>query len=124
MGVPALASSQGNAADEADPRDYAAGVTEVLDWLEANRAALLAGEVPVDPITSINIPTCEAGEIRGREEVPLATENPNEYSLNGPQDCESDVENPTNDFDAFFNGLVSITPIQRNITGTCDRLEN
>ena len=121
--VPALASSQGDV--EGDGMlDYPAGVTEVLTWLEANRAALLAGEVGVDEITSINIPTCETGEIRGRREVPTAFENPNGYVLNGPQDCESDVTDTPNDIEAFFNGFVSITPIARNVTGTCDKYDN
>jgi 5'-nucleotidase len=113
--VPSLASSQGDVEGDGT-LDYPSGVTEVLAWLEEQRAALLAGQLPVDEITSINIPSCE--------EVPLGTENPNNYPLSGPQDCESDVMDPPNDLEAFFNGFVSITPIPRNITGTCDKYNN
>jgi 5'-nucleotidase len=119
--VPALASSQG----EGDTIDFDAGVAEVLRWLEDNRAALLAGEVPVEKvenITSINIPSCDTGEIRGRVHVPLATEAPDGFNFLGPQDCESTVENPQDDFEAFFNGYVAVTPVPRNSSNTCDKL--
>jgi len=122
LGVPALASSQGEV-DEGGTLDYEAGVAEVLAWLEANRAALLAGQVALENITSINIPSCETGSIRGTLDVPLATENPNAWALsNGTQDCESTVENPPNDIEAFFNGYTSVSPVDRNAQMTCDNL--
>lgn len=122
LGVPALASSQGEV-EEDGTLDYEAGVAEVLAWLEANRAALLAGQVPLENITSINIPSCETGSIRGTLEVPLATENPNAWALsNGTQDCESTVENPPNDVEAFFNGYTSVSLVSRNAEMTCDDL--
>jgi 5'-nucleotidase len=118
LGVPALASSQG----EGDTVDFPSGVIEVVAWLEANRGALLAGEVSLENITSINIPSCDTGSIRGREEVPLGTEKPDDLSLNGPQDCESTLENPTDDIQAFFNGYVSVTLVPSNSSMTCDDL--
>jgi len=122
LGVPALASSQGDV-DEPGTVDYPAGLAEVLLWLEANRGALLAGEVAVENITSVNIPSCNGdGEIRGTLEVPLATENPNAYLLNGPQDCTSTVDDVPNDIEAFFNGYSTITPVPRNAEMTCDTL--
>jgi 5'-nucleotidase len=122
LGVPALASSQGQV-EENGTVDYPAGLAEVLLWLEANRGALLAGEVAVENITSINIPSCNGeGEIRDTLEVPLATENPNEYLLNGPQDCTSTVDDVPNDVEAFFNGYTTITPVPRNALMTCDDL--
>jgi 5'-nucleotidase len=120
LGIPALASSQG----DGEVIDFPSGVVEVLEWLEENRAALLAGEVSVDTITNLNIPSCQSGEIRGQLDVPLATENPNEWDLvNGSQDCESTVTNPPNDIEAFFNGYVTFSDVPRNKTGTCDMLE-
>jgi 5'-nucleotidase len=120
LGVPALASSQGNG----DVIDFPAGVTAVLSWLEQNRAALAAGEVSVETIAKIDIPSCDSGEIRGTLEVPLATENPNGWLLsNGEQDCESTVENPPNDVEAFFNGFIPLSPVPRNKFMTCDKLE-
>jgi 5'-nucleotidase len=111
--IPAMASSQG----EGETLDYESGVTEVLRWLEENREALLAGDVAVDNITSINIPSCDTGAIRGQLEVPLALDNPNGWKLREDfQDCESTVEDPPNDIEAFFNGYTAITPVPRNTT--------
>jgi broad specificity polyphosphatase/5'/3'-nucleotidase SurE len=127
LGIPALASSQGDPEDTLDPAnwDYESGVAEVLRWLEANRSALLGGGVSVENITSINIPTCDAGAIRGRVEVPLGTEIPDYVSgLLDEQDCESTLEDPQDDIEAFFNGFVAITPVSRNSSGTCDNLGN
>ena len=122
-GVPALASSQGEV-DEGGTVNYPAGVDEVQAWLKANRAALLAGQVSVENITSINIPSCDTGAIRGRIETTLGSELP-EYvpSLVSPQDCESTLEDPQDDLEAFFNGFVSVTPVPSNSNMTCDRLE-
>ena len=119
LGVPALASSQG----EGETLDYPSGLTAVLTWLESNRAALLAGEVPLDDITSINIPSCDGnGVIRGSLEVPLATTQSEENFPNGPQNCESTLEDPNDDVQAFFNGYIAITPVPRNSNNTCDKL--
>ena len=119
LGIPALASSQG----DGEEIDFASGVVEVLEWLEENRAALLAGEVPVDSITNLNIPSCQSGEIRGQLDVPLATENPNGWDLvNGSQNCESTEADLPNDIEGFFNGYVTSSPVPRNKTGTCDEL--
>jgi 5'-nucleotidase len=119
LGIPALASSQG----DGEVIDFPAGVAEVLEWLEENRAALLAGEVSVDTITNLNIPSCQTGEIRGQLDVPLATDNPNGWDLvNGSQECESTVTEPPNDIEAFFNGYATFSDVPRNKTGTCDEL--
>jgi 5'-nucleotidase len=118
LGVPALATSQG----ESESPDFDSGVAALMVWLDDNRAALLAGEVSLENITSINIPTCDTGSIRGTVETVLATENPDGIPLNGPQDCESDLENPQDDVEAFFNGFISITGVPSNSSNTCDGL--
>jgi 5'-nucleotidase len=120
LGIPALAASQG----DGEVVDFPSGVAQVLEWLEENRVALLAGEVSIETITNLNIPSCQSGEIRGRLELPLATENPNQWDLvNGSQDCESSETNLPNDIEAFFNGYVTLSPVPRNKTGTCDALQ-
>ena len=125
-GVPALASSQGSAPAGGEI-DYETGLEEVLRWLEDKRSALLAGTVPLENITSINIPSCASGSsIRGRVDVPLGTELPD--FLEGlplptaEQDCESTLEDPQDDLEAFFSGFVAITPVPSNSSGTCDGL--
>ena len=112
--VPALASSQGFGTTI----NYGAGLAEVLTWLNENRAALLRGEVPVESITSINIPSCDTGSnIRGRLPVPLGTMIPDYLTtLGGPQDCESTRDDLTDDIQAFFNGYVATSPVPRNTT--------
>ena len=121
LGVAALASSQG----DGEEIDFPSGVVEVLRWLEANRSALAQGTVALENITSINIPTCDTGMIRGQAEVPLGTKIPDYISgLLDEQDCESTLEDPQDDIEAFFNGFVSITPVPSNSSNTCDKLEN
>lgn len=120
LGIPALASSQG----DGEVLDFPSGVAEVLEWLDEHRTALLAGDLSVETITNLNIPSCQSGEIRGQLEVPLATENPNQWDLvNGSQDCESEETNLPNDIEAFFNGYVTFSSVSRNKTGTCDGLQ-
>lgn len=124
LGVPALASSQGEGESLDDEVEFDTGVVEVLAWLESNRAALLAGTATTDTITSINIPNCQAGgEIRGSVEVPLGTTNPNDYLINGPQDCTSTVEDIPNDVEAFFNGFTTTSDVPKNKNRTCEKLE-
>ena len=125
-GVPALASSQGDPA-EPPPEgefDYESGVVAVLAWLEENRSRLLAGDVGLENIQSINIPTCEGGtEIRGTVEVPLGTELPEGVpNVLGAQDCASMLEDPQDDLEAFFFGFVAVTPVPSNSNDTCDKL--
>ena len=125
-GVPAVASSQGDPENPLDSEayDYESGVAAVVEWLETNRSALLAGEVSVENIASINIPTCAEGtEIRGTAEVPLGTQLPEGVpNLLATQDCASDLEDPQDDLEAFFFGFVAVTPVPSNSSDTCDKI--
>jgi len=67
--VPAFAASQGIATNP----DYAAGAKIELEWLAKHRAELLAGSMN-PTVTSLNIPTCASGSIRGEVEVPIAAD--------------------------------------------------
>jgi 5'-nucleotidase len=107
-GVPALASSQG-APGSSGVYDYPSGVEVVLAWLAEHRAALAAGSVTTAAIDSVNIPSCEAGSIRGALEVDVA-----ESSSLQPQDCESTLEDPQNDLEAFANGYTTLSAIPAN----------
>lgn len=106
-GIPALASSQGLPAPGFE-FDYPAGVEAVLGWLEDNRAALAGAEAPAT-VDSTNIPSCSAGAIRGTiVGLPLA---PTAEGAFGPQNCESALENPVDDVQAFVNGFVTFTTV-------------
>jgi len=107
-GVPALAASQGLRAGGAHP-DYPSGVAAVLEWLDDHRAELLAGGGAPTAVDNLNVPSCEAGTIRGTlSDVPLAA------SLTGfldPQDCTSTLENPLDDVQAFLNGYITLSTV-------------
>lgn len=105
QGIPALASSQGI---DSEPFDYETGVGFVLEWLEDNRDALVAGEAEVE-VVNLNIPSCATGEARGVVEVPPATDMADrDYNA---ADCESTEEDPPDDVGAFNVGFASIGPI-------------
>jgi 5'-nucleotidase len=106
-GVPALASSLGYF-QEGSQFDYPSGVGAVLQWLSENRETLTQGGGPPTDMTSINIPSCDGGTIRGTRIVPLA---PTNDGFVDPQDCESSLENPANDVEALLNGFITRTSI-------------
>ncbi|MBW1757799.1 MAG: survival protein SurE [Deltaproteobacteria bacterium] len=107
-GIPALASSQGIPGPDGE-YDYPAGVQAVLAWLAEHRAALAAGDVTTAEIDSINIPSCDTGSIRGALEIGIA-----ESSALQPQDCESTLELPQNDVEAFVNGYTTLSAVPAN----------
>lgn len=106
-GVPSLAASQGLAPDDVPP-DYPAGARAVLTWLEQRRSALGAGTAPTTA-DSVNIPTCTAGAIRGTlVGLPLASSAEGAVD---PQNCESTLDDPADDVQAFVNGFTTLTTV-------------
>jgi 5'-nucleotidase len=103
-GIPALASSQGLATEP----DYPSGVKYVLEWLAEHRAALLDGTAPVT-VTSLNIPTCASGSIRGVVEVPTAADAGGRELFTS--NCESTTPAPTDDVDGFSNGYATFSTV-------------
>ena len=109
-GVPALASSQG----DGDPVDFPTGVAEVMMWLSENRTLIADTNLETDIILSLNIPSCNTGMIRNPLvplDVALATENPNNFVITGPQDCEAEGVDPDDDVSAFFTGWVTLSEV-------------
>ncbi len=106
-GIPAVASSQGRF-HPGSQYDYPAGVEAVLAWLSSNREALREGGAAPDDVTSINIPSCDAGSIRGTRVVPLAAVP---TGIVDPQNCESVLEAPTSDAEALLNGFIAHTSV-------------
>lgn len=103
-GVPALATSQGT-----ESFDYDAAIPFILDWITEHRDALVAGDADVE-VMSMNIPSCETGEIRGLLEVEVGTDGTGALDA---QDCESTTPEAelTTDVAAFLNGYVSLTSV-------------
>jgi 5'-nucleotidase len=109
--IPALASSQGSSLGAPLPDaeyDYDSGVEAVLAWLAEHRGALAAGDVTTTEVDSINIPTCVTGSIRGVVDVPMAELVTDVFK---PQDCESTLEQPRDDVEAFINGYTALSAV-------------
>jgi 5'-nucleotidase len=111
QGVPALAVSQGLIPDT-EP-DYETGVQYAVDWVSENRSDLLAGEPGAGSaeVTNLNIPTCPTGEVRGKVEAPTATEAEAADTDLFAVDCESQLEEPAHDVEAFVNGFAVFSPL-------------
>ncbi|MCZ7535280.1 MAG: 5'/3'-nucleotidase SurE [Acidimicrobiia bacterium] len=103
-GIPALAVSQG--LGESFDYEVAAGI--VADWIEEHREALLAGAQGAEVVVSLNVPSCDTGELRGTLEVVLATDL-DDFAQDS--DCTSTLENPPDDVVAFVNGYAALTEV-------------
>ena len=103
-GVPALATSQGTTSF-----DYDSAVPFILDWVKENRDAIEDGKLEAG-VTSMNIPSCDAGEIRGLLEPEVADTVENAIH---DQDCESTTAEADlkTDIEAFNAGFVTLTPV-------------
>jgi 5'-nucleotidase len=102
-GVPALAVSQGIGTTY----DYEVAARLVVGWLVENRDALAAGDFPADVVLNLNVPSCEAGEVRGTVEVDSATAG----DAGAAQDCTATAEGFTDDVTAFTNGFATLTEV-------------
>ncbi len=109
-GVPALAASQARP-HEGGRYDFPSGAEAVLAWLADNRTVLLQNNATPTDITSLNIPSCNSGSVRGTRIVSVATEPEDIAHFIDPQDCESTLENPANDVEALINGFIAQTSI-------------
>jgi 5'-nucleotidase len=105
-GIPALASSQGIAAEP----DWPSGVALVLEWVTEHRLELLAGgDASPAVVENINIPTCTNGTLRQLVEVPVATDAAGRDLT--ASDCSGTPPQPTADIDAFITGFPSLSDI-------------
>jgi 5'-nucleotidase len=106
-GIPALAVSQGFTEDP----DYPAAVHRVLAWIEEHRDDLLSGAAEGPPVLfeNLNVPTCEIGEVRGLREAPVAGDALDRDFR--AVDCESTVDEFSDDVDAFLNGYAVLSPL-------------
>jgi len=103
-GIPALAASQGIAADP----DWPSSVALVLEWVTEHRAALLAGsESTPAPVENLNVPTCTTGTLRDLVDVPVATDAAGRDLL--ASDCAGTPPPPTDDIGAFISGYPSLS---------------
>lgn len=105
-GIPALASSQGIAAEP----DWPSGVELVLAWVTEHRAELLAGsDAKPAVVENLNIPTCVSGTLRELVVVPVATDIADRQLVES--DCTGTPPDPTDDIGAFITGFPSLSDI-------------
>ena len=107
-GIPALATSQGLTASP----DYASSVPFILDWVAEHRAALADGTAPVE-VTSLNVPTCETGEVRGLVDAEPDLDGDMGQAL-GVADCTSAAEEGDLEGDValFLAGFATMSIVQ------------
>lgn len=106
-GIPALAVS---AAIEFDQAQFAYGAQLAMEWIRANRDALVDGSAQIDTVTSFNIPNCAPAQMGALQTVPLATVvpegvNPFESS------CDKSNPNPGDDVIAISVGFPAVTQV-------------
>jgi 5'-nucleotidase len=102
-GVPALAVSQGRG----NELDYDVAARMVVDWVNENREAILAGDLPTDTVLNLNVPSCDTGEVRGTLEVESGTAG----DALGLSDCTATGTGFTDDVTAFTNGYATLTHV-------------
>lgn len=100
QGIPAVAASSGTT----DEFDFAQLAELVVEWIEENREALIAGTAEVQ-VVSFNAPACP--QLRGLVEVPVATD----FAGRNAFDTECGSTKPegeiVDDVDASANGFAS-----------------
>ena len=106
LGVPALAVSQGG---DAGPEEYEVAAGLVVDWLEENRDAIAAGEMPTDAVVNLNVPTCPEGGLRGTLEVSTSTST--EGAIGVAADCSATGDGYADDISAFLNGYAAVAEV-------------
>lgn len=104
-GIPAIAVSQGLA----DAPDYPASVREIIKLVKRFRKTLAKDPSPDATLSSLNVPTCSAGTVRGLAKVPQA--DTTEGAVVVPQVCTSTLDDPATDIEAFNNGFATLSQI-------------
>ncbi|CAO5151880.1 5'-nucleotidase [Frankia sp. AiPs1] len=119
-GIPALAASEGLG----DTYDYGPAVTQVLSWVSAHRAALLAtpaaggragsaagGSASTLTVANLNVPNCFAGgQVRGPRELPSEAKAADPNTILTSQSCTS-TASPADEVGAFNAGFATLTTV-------------
>ena len=108
-GIPALAVSQGEVEGAPIEFDFPTGIELAIDWVTSHRKAITKAGAPAPTaVANLNAPTCTTGEVRGLVEVPVA---PYDDPLPTASDCESTLEDPATDQEAWANGFATLTDV-------------
>ncbi len=101
-GIPAVAVSSGTG----NPVRFSASVPFVTQWVEQNRADLLAGKAKME-VTSFNVPSCSTGNVRGLAQVPPDLHTADLGKSLGASDCTSTAPAGNDDVSAFLVGFAT-----------------
>jgi 5'-nucleotidase len=108
-GIPALALSAGVLAHA--PIDFAAAVPIANDWITTHRAALLNGSAKVS-VTSVNIPTCPSGTVRGTTDATVDTAAKGGMPLSAPDCTKTTPADPAaGDIALFLAGFATVSQV-------------
>jgi 5'-nucleotidase len=137
IGIPAIAVSAGLGVSDYGPAArYTARLVDQIRYRSGFLKKLTSKNLDNRIVLNVNVPVCGTGGIRGVEVVPLgAQQTVTGYTLTvpGPPDvyevsasgsplpvftsnCESTLEDPTTDLEAFSNGFISVTPLNADLT--------
>lgn len=105
LGVPAVAASAGL---DYDAAQVAVAVDLVVAWLEENRAALVAGDLPAE-VVSFNVPSCDPASMGELVEVPLGAAIPEGQNIFESTCAASTV--PVDDVSAMIEGFPTQTRV-------------
>lgn len=105
--IPSIAVSAGIA----EQPNYAGAAKYAMQWITANTSRLLAKKAPVQ-VVNLNVPTCDAGDVRGVKQVPASTNDSEQ--LVAKVDCNQTTTDVSTDIAAFNAGFAAVT----NLTGT------
>lgn len=147
LGIPAIAASQAGGADNdyETTADYVAAIAQLL----AEDKMTGSQSLPFDTgdgrgtkvLLSINVPNCD-GNLRGFRVVALGSfSSPTSFTLQADDGmtrtysrndtsninqggCDSTLEETLTDFDAFYNGFGSITPLDESLSVSEPTLED
>lgn len=103
-GIPAIAISQGTPADKTS-YDYDVGADYAAQQVQKLLPTLGASS-DTSTILSINVPSCDVGQVRGLRELQPTTMT--SALLLAPSDCASTAD-PTDEAEAFQAGFATLT---------------
>ncbi len=100
-----------------DPPDFASGAAVAAQWLQDHRTDLLDGAAP-PIVTSINVPTCARGQLRGLLTVPVAVDSAGRESAS--PDCATSDDPFSDDASAddlggFLIGFATLSTFDSDL---------
>jgi 5'-nucleotidase len=111
LGIPAIAASQG--VDNGSAPNFSEGASQLVRWVQANRAALLDKKLTARRSVTLNVPTCP-GKGRGPVLAPIAS---SVTGVNiGKVDCRAKAVKFSDDVQAFIHGFAVLSPLGKAAT--------